>query len=107
MPQKRSVKVIINVRSGFSDKDEARRQLVAILATEGITADISLAKSGTDILELARAAANEDWSTIVAGGGDGTINAVASAVMGTEKTLGVLPFGTLNHFAKDMKNPLD
>src|SRR5581483_6186931 len=44
---------------------------------------------------------------IVAAGGDGTLNAVASALVGTDIALGVLPMGTLNHFAKDLKIPLD
>src|SRR5262249_2923094 len=44
---------------------------------------------------------------IVAGGGDGTIGTVAAAVAGTETALGVLPLGTLNHFAKDLGIPLD
>jgi diacylglycerol kinase family enzyme len=44
---------------------------------------------------------------VVAGGGDGTINAVASALAGSATRLGVLPLGTLNHFAKDLKIPLD
>ena len=43
----------------------------------------------------------------VAAGGDGTVNAVASVVAGTETALGVLPLGTLNHFAKDLGIPLD
>ena len=107
MPLTQSVKVIINARSGFSDKEEARRQLIAIFEAAGITSDISLAQTGAEILELAREAAGGDWTAIVAGGGDGTINAVASAVIGTEKILGVLPLGTLNHFAKDLKIPLD
>ena len=44
---------------------------------------------------------------IVAGGGDGTVSAVASAIAGTDASLGILPFGTLNHFAKDVGVPLD
>ncbi len=43
---------------------------------------------------------------MVAGGGDGTINAVASVLVGSGVRFGVLPLGTLNHFAKDMKIPL-
>jgi len=43
----------------------------------------------------------------VAAGGDGTISTVAAALSGTDKVLGVLPIGTLNHFAKDLNIPLD
>jgi diacylglycerol kinase family enzyme len=107
MPQTKSIKVIINAHSGFSEKEESRQQLISIFSAAGIAADISLARTGAAVAELAREARGGDWSTIVAGGGDGTINTVASAIIGTEKILGVLPLGTLNHFAKDLKIPLD
>lgn len=107
MPLIQSVKVIINARSGVSDKEEVCRRLTEIFDAAGISADISLAKTGAEVAELAREAARESWTAIVAGGGDGTINSVASAVVGTDKILGVLPLGTLNHFARDLKIPLD
>lgn len=44
---------------------------------------------------------------MAAGGGDGTVNAVAGVVAGTDTALGVLPMGTLNHFAKDAGIPLN
>ena len=44
---------------------------------------------------------------IVAGGGDGTVSTVAAALVDTGIALGVLPLGTLNHFAKDLGIPLD
>jgi diacylglycerol kinase family enzyme len=46
-------------------------------------------------------------SLVVAAGGDGTVSTVAHALAETPRTLGVLPLGTLNHFAKDIGVPLD
>lgn len=45
--------------------------------------------------------------TLVAMGGDGTVNAVANLAATENMPMGVLPAGTLNHFAKDLKIPLD
>ncbi len=44
---------------------------------------------------------------IVAGGGDGTVSTVAAALVDTDIVFGVLPLGTLNHFAKDLGVPLE
>ncbi len=102
-----SIQVIINAASGTSDKEDERRLLADTFKSNGLDADIQLARSGADIVEMAQKAARSDYQTIVAGGGDGTVSAVASELIGSEKTLGVLPFGTLNHFAKDLNIPLD
>ena len=48
-----------------------------------------------------------DFDAIFAGGGDGTLNTVANALADTHKAFGILPLGTHNHFAKDLKIPLD
>jgi YegS/Rv2252/BmrU family lipid kinase len=103
----RAVEVIINAGSGTSSKEEAGEQLAELFRQSGIEARILLANSGESLVELARRTVHGDAATIVAGGGDGTINAVASTLIDTDKTLGVLPLGTLNHFAKDLKIPLD
>src|SRR5215218_7585967 len=42
---------------------------------------------------------------VVAGGGDGTVGSVAGALAGHGMPLGVLPLGTLNHFAYDLGIP--
>ena len=104
-----SVEVIINASAGAAgDKEQARATVVATFNSEGLDARVRLARSGAEIVEFAeRAAADETCSTVVAGGGDGTISAVAARLVDTQKTLGVLPLGTLNHFAKDLRIPLD
>src|SRR5205823_5191048 len=43
--------------------------------------------------------------TVVIGGGDGTVRTAAQALAGTRTTLGVLPLGTLNHYARDLGVP--
>jgi diacylglycerol kinase family enzyme len=101
------IKVIINDSSGVPDKQETLAQLTEIFTSSGLKADLSLAKSGEEVVALAQRAANSSSQIVVAGGGDGTVSAVASALAGTNKVLGVLPLGTLNHFAKDMLIPLD
>jgi diacylglycerol kinase family enzyme len=51
-------------------------------------------------VKLGRAATSPDYDVIIVGGGDGTINAAASRLMGTDKVLGPLPLGTMNLFVR-------
>ncbi|WP_307188464.1 diacylglycerol kinase family protein [Massilia sp. CF038] len=76
-------------------------------SAHGMQARVTLAGSGEEMIAAAKAALAEGLLIVVAGGGDGTINAVASVLAGTDTAFGVLPLGTLNHFAKDMGIPLD
>ncbi|HKO60798.1 MAG TPA: diacylglycerol kinase family protein [Pyrinomonadaceae bacterium] len=99
--------VIINSASGTTTPEELLRDIKQMFAAEGVDAQIHHAGLGDDINQLARRAANTDAEIIVAGGGDGTLNSVASAALASNKILGVLPLGTLNHFAKDLQIPLD
>lgn len=56
--------------------------------------------------ELARqAVAQGNFTHIVAVGGDGTIAEIAAALMGSDVTLGILPFGTANVLAREMRIP--
>jgi diacylglycerol kinase family enzyme len=65
-----------------------------------------LRAAGGELTAQARRAARE-YDIVAAMGGDGTVNAVASALAGGSTPLLVLPAGTLNHFARDLGVPLD
>jgi diacylglycerol kinase family enzyme len=98
---------ILNCTSGSCSGPELRERLSRLFAEIGAPARILLAPSGAQVPELARRAVKENSPIIVAGGGDGTINAVATELMGTSIPLGVLPLGTWNHFSKDLRIPQD
>lgn len=96
---------ILNGASGAKPGAETRDLLSRLFAERGTSAKILIATRGDDLPRLVSQAVKEHSETIVAGGGDGTVNAVATALIGTSTTLGVLPLGTLNHFAKDLHIP--
>ena len=97
----------MSARAGAGDKNQEREHLASIFDKKQIELDISVAHSGTEVTDLAREAARGSYNVIVAAGGDGTVNTVAAEVVASDKTLGVLPMGTLNHFARDLRIPLD
>ncbi len=101
------VKIIISAGAGAGDNKTVRERLAPIFDENRVDVDMSLAQSGAELTELARDAVRGSHKIIVAAGGDGTVNSVASAVVGSDKILGVLPLGTLNHFARDLKIPFD
>ena len=99
------VAVILNPRAGHGADEDLQREIVERFATYGREATIMAA--GAKLGIRARAAVEAGCRVLVAAGGDGTVNAVASAVVGRETPLGILPVGTLNHFAKDLGLPLE
>ncbi|HEX8638080.1 MAG TPA: diacylglycerol kinase family protein [Pyrinomonadaceae bacterium] len=101
------IEVIVNAGSGSVEREETERQLIDLFAENGIEANVHLAKNGDEIIEFATKAAQGNAEIIVAGGGDGTVSAVAQEIVNTGKTLGILPLGTLNNFSKDLGIPQD
>ena len=103
----RRIPVIINASAGADDKNASADNLTRLFRAGGLEAQVTLAPDGAEIVAAAKRAVQAKPRIIVAGGGDGTINAVASLLVDTDIALGVLPLGTLNHFAKDLHIPLD
>src|SRR5215218_7247981 len=100
-----SVEVVLNGAAG-SHTDDTRRAVAEVFAACGVEAKVSVAGGGDELEEAARRALGRGARALVAGGGDGTVSAVAALVAGSGHALGVLPLGTLNHFARDLGIPL-
>lgn len=101
-----AVEFIINSSSGLAS-GLLKHELETAIGEAGLDATVYFAQSGDEIERLAREAALGKADVIVAGGGDGTVSAVAEHVFAAGKTLGVLPLGTLNNFSKDIGLPQD
>lgn len=102
----RQIAVIANVRA-MGVRGIAAAALAERFAAQGLAAEVTLAQDGEALASAARQALDRGAETVVAGGGDGTMNAVAAQLVGNAATLGVLPLGTLNHFAKDLRIPCE
>ena len=102
-----TAKIFVNASAGWDSTPDAPERLREVFEVAGIEADVETVEAGTDLTERAREAIAAGAGLVVAGGGDGTIRAVSSALVGADACLGVLPIGTLNHFARDLHLPLN
>lgn len=99
--------VFVNPAAGWGEKGDAKEILHPCFAEYGIDADIEFTQPGMNLADSAAKAVAAGSDIVVAGGGDGTLSATASALVGTDIPFGILPVGTLNHFARDLGLPLD
>jgi len=69
--------------------------------------EVFLTDAPRDAVLKTKLAVSRGAKVVIAAGGDGTINEVAHGLSGEKALLGVLPFGTINVFAREMGIPLD
>jgi diacylglycerol kinase family enzyme len=101
-----SITVVLNPASGGVYSPRIASDIADLFHANGRDARIVVLEQGKSATDVARAASGPG-SIVVAAGGDGTVSCVAAGIFGTPAILGVLPIGTLNHFAKDLHIPLD
>ena len=101
------VYALLNVRSGWDDGSICSDQLTKQMGSAGVELRIEHAKRGFDITAAVRRARAGGAAAIIAGGGDGTLNAVAAGLNGSEVPMAILPIGTLNHLARDLSVSLN
>ena len=100
--------VVLNASSGHNDKADAEARIRAVLTERNVSFEI-LRPAPADMRETLRTACRRygEPGVVFAAGGDGTLNVVAQAAIDVGWTLGVLPLGTFNYFARDLGLPLD
>jgi len=101
------VLVLLNARAGTlidAGTDSIVKQIEATLKPRCDSLDIRLLQP-RDLPGAIADAALGIHDTVIVGGGDGSVSAAVAAFSGGEKLLGVLPFGTLNLFARDLGMP--
>ena len=98
------VVALINAAAGAPDGGDrvaAGRQALEAAAVAAQVRAVDGAATETATREALRQGAR----VVIIGGGDGTVSAAASVLAGTDATLAILPMGTLNHFARDLRLP--
>lgn len=98
---------MLNPTAGGCKTSDLPRQLEAMFAAAGAAANVIAPESPARTPDAVRQALDSGATVVVAGGGDGTVSGVAGELIETPVPLGVLPLGTLNHFARDLGLPLD
>lgn len=100
---------VINGSAGSSDTEATHESIRSTLQSAGRTGRFWFAGPGEleRVASDAEALARQDHSAVVAVGGDGTINTVAQVTHATGGTMGVIPQGTFNYFAREHGSPTD
>ncbi len=102
--------IVFNVGSGHGDAAVARAAIEAAAAQAGCPFQVMVVEDPKQLGAIAREAvalARAARGVVVAAGGDGTINAVAQAALGSGCSFGVLPQGTFNYFSRTHGIPSD
>lgn len=100
------VRFIYNPRSGHNSRNSyLLRRAQAFITTNKLNADIRPTERPRHATELAKQAVDEGCDLVVAVGGDGTMNEIASALIGTPATLGLVPCGSGNGLGRHLGIP--
>lgn len=103
---KKKALFIINPVSGGKKKDKVPQLIKEHLDSSIFDYDIVHSTLETSISQMSKQAI-QSHDIIVAVGGDGTVNEIASAIAGTDKVLGIIPFGSGNGLARFLQIPLN
>lgn len=105
--QPRKTLLIINPISGTRGKEGIEALVHKKLDSQGFDISVCRTSGPGDATTLAEEAARQGYDTVIAAGGDGTINETARALCETGVALGIIPCGSGNGLARHIGVPMD
>lgn len=100
--------IIVNPLSGGASPGQGQRRAAiaaSVLRAAGVEGRVFLTERRGHARELAQDAVRRGDRLVMAWGGDGTVNEVASSLVGTETALGIVPSGSGNGLARELRLP--
>ena len=102
-----NVRVLYNPFSGGKRRHAQLDGALRVLRDAGVQFSLRETQSSAQATDEARRAVEDQCDTVLACGGDGTISDVTQSLVGTQTALGILPFGTANALAHDVRLPMN
>ncbi|MDR1743913.1 MAG: diacylglycerol kinase family lipid kinase [Dysgonamonadaceae bacterium] len=105
--EKEKICVIINPVSGNESKHNIPDKVAAAFDQKNFDVFFRITGYPGHATEIAKDAVRKKYKYVITVGGDGTVNEVAKALIGTDCTMGIIPFGSGNGLARDLHIPLN
>lgn len=102
----RKILFIVNKKAGTDREKRLENVIRRYLTPKAFSVDIAYLEYLGHGKELAQEAVAKGVDTVVAVGGDGSINEIAQGLIGTDTALGIIPLGSGNGLARALKIPL-
>ena len=100
--------LIVNPAAGRARRLAAKMpEIAALLAEHGYTVEVLVTNAEEDSARQLALRAAHDAALVLACGGDGTVHGVVQGLAQTGVALGIVPLGTANALARNLKLPLD
>ncbi|RLD37167.1 MAG: diacylglycerol kinase family lipid kinase [Bacteroidetes bacterium] len=103
---KKKIRIIINPISGTNKQIKAEKAIEANLNTEMFDSEIVYSNKKGHLTTLAKDAVEKNYDAVIVVGGDGSINEAAQGLIGSKTSLGIIPIGSGNGFARHLNIPM-
>ena len=99
----KNIAFIVNPVSGTKAKNRVAKLIRELLDPQLFAPTVVVTEYAGHATQLAQQFAMQDYYAVVAVGGDGTVNEVATGLIGTNTALGIIPNGSGNGFARHLE----